>query len=385
MIRSTVAIALVVILAAAAAAQQPATTFATFVVNQQTGPNTTGAPWPRLVSIPLNQQFPIQISGAPSVPFVAFTGTYSPGYKTNIWGDILDINININNPNPSQIWANGLVSPTWMTDPSGTFQIYGMGTAPPLSAGQTLAGQVAIMDPSAAALWSLTNAIRITWAASQSQNITLTLTDDDFQTVTFLPSFSFPYYGTTRTNAIINANGFMSWNSGSSDFSPTASAFLTGMPRIAPLWTDLTPSCGGGSITWAETPQQGVMTFTNIQGFGCGSAGGGSYNFTLTLLPTGDFVINWSFNNGAPAFPHLSGFTKGGNAYGSSLNISCVLLPGQVCSTTPAPPSPYTTAVNGTQTQAFFEYWNAPPAPGFDLAGLTLNATPVNANQYTVY
>lgn len=73
--------------------------------------------------------------------------------------------------------------------------------------------------------------------------------DDGFIEVP-LP-WPFEFCDVVETSVFINANGSVTFGSGDTDFSPTVSEFLNGPPRIAALWTDLSPQEGNG-ITFQE-------------------------------------------------------------------------------------------------------------------------------------
>ena len=94
----------------------------------------------------------------------------------------------------------------------------------------------------------------------------LTLGDDDSSRVT-LPA-SFPFYGNRYTDVFVNSDGNLTF--GAEDRASTdrsVSRFLTGAPRVAPLFDDLDPSSGGGVyrradgdallLTWCDVPEYG--------------------------------------------------------------------------------------------------------------------------------
>jgi hypothetical protein len=95
----------------------------------------------------------------------------------------------------------------------------------------------------------------------------VTLGDDD--SAAFALPFAFPFYSGRYSDLFINSDGNLTF--GSDDHASTdrdVNRFLTGPPRIAPLFDDLDPSSGGGVyrradgdgvlITWCGVPEFGT-------------------------------------------------------------------------------------------------------------------------------
>ena len=91
----------------------------------------------------------------------------------------------------------------------------------------------------------------------------VSLGDDDAQRQPF--GFRFPFNGETYPAAWINSNGNFTFTGGDRDFSESVSEFLAGLPRVAPLWDDLSPQFG---LVIAE-PATDRMTihFASVPGF----------------------------------------------------------------------------------------------------------------------
>ena len=66
--------------------------------------------------------------------------------------------------------------------------------------------------------------------------------EDDFTEVPL--GFNFPFNGTPYASAFANSNGNLTFGSGDGDFSPSVPELLAGAPRIAPLWSNLSPQFG---------------------------------------------------------------------------------------------------------------------------------------------
>ena len=72
------------------------------------------------------------------------------------------------------------------------------------------------------------------------------------------------FYGTAYTQFFVNANGNITFGTGSPDFTPTIAEFMSNAPRIAALWSDMGPqisgqitvTCVGGAVItrWDEIP-----------------------------------------------------------------------------------------------------------------------------------
>ena len=113
--------------------------------------------------------------------------------------------------------------------------------------------QGAVIGPSHAVGFMMTQAHQFniitvappTQICANASSITLiggTLSDDGFFAYTFTNATGFPFYGTLHTNVYVNMNGNLTFCTGDSDFSPTELEMADDQPRIAPLWTDVTPS-----------------------------------------------------------------------------------------------------------------------------------------------
>jgi hypothetical protein len=87
------------------------------------------------------------------------------------------------------------------------------------------------------------------------------LTDDGEMTYEFPAGFRFPFFGKVYTEVAVNSDGNLTFSGG--DGIPgeprTESRFLRGLPRVAPLFTDLDPTAGG-AVSASFTA--GEMTFT---------------------------------------------------------------------------------------------------------------------------
>jgi hypothetical protein len=121
---------------------------------------------------------------------------------------------------------------------------------------------------------------------------------------------SIPFAGSSWTSLFVNSNGSVSFGSGDLDASPTAGEFSMGPPRLAGLWSDLTPG-PGGEISTEVIGGAVVVSFRSVPT--AGGAGTASFDLTFALngsasifgfeAPagfTGDSLVGFSPGSGAP-------------------------------------------------------------------------------------
>lgn len=103
----------------------------------------------------------------------------------------------------------------------------------------------------------------------------LEIGDDDSRFVEFPEGFAFPLFGQVFSDGIvINSNGNLTFGIEDPIFFPSVDDFLSGPPRIAPLWSDLNPQgapSGGGvffTLDEAERGRRFVVTWDRVPFFG---------------------------------------------------------------------------------------------------------------------
>jgi hypothetical protein len=128
---------------------------------------------------------------------------------------------------------------------------------------------------------------------------------DDGSVLVPLP-FDFPFNGNLYPAVFVNGNGNLTFGTGNSDFSESVSEFLSGPPRIAPLWDDLNPGAGG-MVVVTQTASTWKVEFQNVPEF----ATTNSNTFSVTLHASGaiDFAYGTTAHNDG-----LVGVTPGGGA-----------------------------------------------------------------------
>tara|TARA_R110002072_G_scaffold228234_13_gene385449 strand:+ start:30441 stop:32666 length:2226 start_codon:yes stop_codon:yes gene_type:complete len=135
---------------------------------------------------------------------------------------------------------------------------------------------------------------------------TLNLSDDDDQTVPL--GFLLDYPGGSANSLTVCSNGFISAASNGTPYNPSVSAFLSGAPRWAPLWTDLDPS-SGGNVRFDANVTRAVVTYDTVRFFGNGNTA----TFQVQYWASGDVHVIYQ-NVGASGNGYLNGFSVGGGA-----------------------------------------------------------------------
>ncbi len=115
------------------------------------------------------------------------------------------------------------------------------------------------------------------------------ITGDD-QSKQFTLPFTFNFYGTNYTSVYVCSNGFLSFTSSSTAYSP-ASIPNTAAPNalIAPLWRDLNPSAGG-TITYYSGTDKFVVTWNAVKNYSNTS----TQTFQVILYPNGQIVFQYN-------------------------------------------------------------------------------------------
>ena len=133
----------------------------------------------------------------------------------------------------------------------------------------------------------------------------LPLGDDDAVEIT-LP-FPFTFCNATYTSVFVCSNGFISFaDSGQAnrDFSPSVQEFIDGPPRIAGVWTDLSPNNAGSVLIDDSTPGEFRVSFIDVPEFGLTNVN----NFTITLKVDSTYNVTYGTVN---ATGGLAGRTPG--------------------------------------------------------------------------
>lgn len=181
--------------------------------------------------------------------------------------------------------------------------------------------------------------------ADIADRLTLALDDDSFQQIGI--PFSFPYQGQNWSSVFVNANGSLTFGAGSTDFSESAAELLSGVPRIAALWDDLSPQ--NGEVFVEADDSTFTVSFVNVPQF----LGTDSNSFSITLSADGGISVDY---DDVAALDAVVGVTQGGGATN----------PGETDLSAGAPLS-----ATGTTYETF-----TGTADAFDLSGTTLSFEP---------
>ena len=350
-------------------AQQPNGPNATQTINGQSGPPypITNAP------VPLGVPSLGLLQGLPNAPFVTFEAAgLAPSGWTVLGNQLFDLDWAT-----TTILVDGISSPAYTLDGTGQFQVPFQADAPGAPLGATRAFQTGIIDPTAPAGASLTAATEIQIVPGIT-TIAGPVGDDTSVLVTLTPfGFTLPFYNNTYSQFNVASNGFVSFNSTTTDFTSTPTEMLSQMPRISLFWCDLSPNTGGLiSIQVDEsTPIQVVrVIYDNVPEFGAGP----NHTFSMDIDVLGNInIISSAFNPPPPTFAVLTGISPGGNQSGVT---SCMDIFPTLSG------APFVGATNDAVFEWFgtsaATYYTAAAANPYDLTGRTFSATNIGAGQY---
>jgi hypothetical protein len=129
-------------------------------------------------------------------------------------------------------------------------------------------------------------------AAAAASGVAVKLGDDDSRPFT-LP-FPFPFFGQTYRQIFVNSDGNATFTAGDADSTDRSfGRFTGGLPRIAPLFTDLDPSqVEQGVFVTAETGRF-VVSWVNVPLYSQ-SGSGRPETFQMRLFPDGRIEFTWS-------------------------------------------------------------------------------------------
>lgn len=169
--------------------------------------------------------------------------------------------------------APGGINPYFSTDMSGVFNL--SLTVPPAASGTSYLAMAHLAGSSPDGFWvSQTHKVDFCNLAP----IAGPSTDDGFVNHSFTGLGSFTFYGTAYTDMWVNSNGNITFTSGDSDFTESASEMLAQEPRIAPGWDDLSPN-QAGSVSIRESSTEVSATWRGVPHF----SSGGSQTMCATL------------------------------------------------------------------------------------------------------
>ena len=172
--------------------------------------------------------------------------------------------------------------------------------------------------------------------ANEGSNDLASLTDDDQELFTFPQGFDFRFFGQVYGRVTVNTDGNLTFGAGDSESTPRDEGrFVSGPPRIAPLFTDLNPEPKGDilalfdgvSLTfqWIDVPE--YLPF--------GVAPGNT--FAVELFPDGSIRFEYDQIRATPdgvtpeddGLQAIVGITPGGTVAGGQVDWSKQMQPSQ--------------------------------------------------------
>ncbi|MBW2246857.1 MAG: choice-of-anchor D domain-containing protein, partial [Deltaproteobacteria bacterium] len=141
---------------------------------------------------------------------------------------------------------------------------------------------------------------------SPDGGIILALSDDSFQQITLTGGEHLSFYGVNYSEFFVGSNGYITFDSGDSDYSETLSEHFS-QPRISGLYNDLNPG-DGGTVSWKQLVDRVVVTYLNIPEYGASNQNSfqvelffdGTIRTTYLQIDTAYGITGLSAGNGHP-------------------------------------------------------------------------------------
>jgi hypothetical protein len=122
------------------------------------------------------------------------------------------------------------------------------------------------------------------------------ITSDDGYVGPISMGINFSFYGNTYSTIFINANGILTFGTGTGSYSNQVIP-SSGAPNnfIAPLWDDLSPQNGGSVMYYHDAVNNRfIVSYTNTPFY----SGGGNVNFEAILYPSGRILFEYASLDG---------------------------------------------------------------------------------------
>ncbi|MAG56717.1 MAG: hypothetical protein CMJ83_10540 [Planctomycetes bacterium] len=335
-------------------------------------PNTSGGllvfagvddgSYPLQVTV-LEPSFTMDVTGAPSLPFTLFTGGLVPGSAITAALQLVDVGtppaysdwvIVMDGLNPAGSFLNFFA----FTDASGSAS-FTFPSGQPASA-STVNIQGVIWDPAHPDTFDLTAATQL--SLQPCTGTPLALGDDAFVQVVF-SSWTFPFYGTSYTDAFIGSNGYVTFGAGDTGFIQSEINHQSGPPRIADFWDDLSPNLQGSVMFNDDLVGSATVCRLGVAHFAV--AGPYALNTTRLGIDTfGNILIDWP------------------NGLQSSIDPLVGISPGTNLSNAPIMVLSLGNGYLGAVNESIYEVFNNTTRP-FNLGGRALSFTPMGSgDQY---
>lgn len=138
------------------------------------------------------------------------------------------------------------------------------------------------------------------------------LDDDDASQVAFSGGFTFTFFGQTYTSVWVNSDGDLTFNQGDATSDDRdVFRFLTRQPRIAPLFVDLLPPCGG-SVSTLQRSDRFIVLWNDVPNFSQNCTSTARNHNTFEVILHSDGSIEFSFN-GIQSSQAVVGVAPGNN------------------------------------------------------------------------
>lgn len=117
----------------------------------------------------------------------------------------------------------------------------------------------------------------------------VTLADDAFQGVTLTNGQTVSLYGQARSTVYIGSNGYLTFDSGDTEWSESLAAHFNRL-RISAFFVDLNlPASPSGRISWQQLPDRFVATWENVRRYGSSNEN----SFQVEMFFDGRIRITW--------------------------------------------------------------------------------------------
>jgi hypothetical protein len=205
----------------------------------------------------------------------------------------------------------------------------------------TWCGQLIVIDPSRPSFLSLSQGNQVDVVPSASTVLSLS---DDATAEVLLCAGGVPFYGTVYDRAFVVSNGRVTFNSTTTDFSPSLGELNTGPPSLG-FWTDLNPFAVG-TISYTRGPTFTNVAFTNVPYFG------ETTTVSFRIGMQGNGVLRVFGLHGIAPNPLIGTSSGGGDA--QALGISNGYFGSGVVNA----PFPFGMPVAGGTGEGLVDFWN---------------------------
>jgi hypothetical protein len=131
----------------------------------------------------------------------------------------------------------------------------------------------------------------------------LSLSDDAFSQVFLSGVPPVSLFGTAYISFFVGSNGYVTFDSGDSDYTESLDEHFGSLPRISALYDDLDPEAGG-TVSYLQLPDRVVVTFENIPEHSATN----SNSFQIEMFANGKIAITYL---GIAADDGLAGLSRG--------------------------------------------------------------------------